>query len=132
MNARSLYITLALGLAGLQSSALAATQSPLPPPTLTPSAPEAPAASASAGADAPKPRTRRVAGPEGDKAGWRVLEDDDTRIEERVERGAVREIRVQPKNAPAYEVLVPQPNKIESGLGRTPTAGQRVWRVGSF
>ncbi len=87
-------------------------------------------------ADAPPPAT---------KPGWTVLpepelrqiivtEDESTRIEEVRVRGQTVKVTVQPKNAPAYEIIVGDASReLSPGAGSTRGAiGKSVWRVLDF
>jgi hypothetical protein len=73
--------------------------------------------------------------PDG-KVDQRVIEDDNTRIEELRVRGETRKITVHPKNskAPAYEIIVGDAtHDLSPGANTTrDTVGKRVWRVLDF
>jgi hypothetical protein len=62
----------------------------------------------------------------------RVLEDDQTRIEELRVRGVNRRLLVQPKMAgvSGYEILPEEPGR--DAADRRAAGGQRVWRLLSF
>jgi hypothetical protein len=79
------------------------------------------------------------------KPGWTVLpepelrqvvvtEDDSTRIEELRVRGQTVKVTVQPKNAPAYEIIVGDAShELSPGAGSTRGAiGKSVWRLVDF
>ena len=63
-----------------------------------------------------------------------VTEDDSTRIEEVRVRGQTVKVTVQPKNAPAYEIIVGDAShELSPGAGSTRGAiGKSVWRVLDF
>ena len=65
-----------------------------------------------------------------------VVEDDQTRIEERRVRGETEKVTVQPKNskAPAYEIVMGDGSRdLMAGPGSNRgTVGQRVWRLLTF
>lgn len=79
------------------------------------------------------------------KPGWTVLpepevrqvvvtEDESTRIEEVRVRGQTVKVTVQPKNAPAYEIIVGDAShELSPGAGSTRGAiGKSVWRLVDF
>ena len=63
-----------------------------------------------------------------------VTEDESTRIEEVRVRGQTVKVTVQPKNAPAYEIIVGDASReLSPGAGSTRGAiGKSVWRVLDF
>lgn len=63
-----------------------------------------------------------------------VTEDESTRIEEVRVRGQTVKLTVQPKNAPAYEIIVGDASReLSPGAGSTRGAiGKSVWRVLDF
>ena len=94
------------------------------------------ASAAAHAADAPPPAI---------KPGWTVLpepelrqvvvtEDESTRIEEVRARGQTVKVTVQPKNAPAYEIIVGDAShELSPGAGSTRGAiGKSVWRLLDF
>ena len=72
----------------------------------------------------PEPEVRQVI----------VTEDESTRIEEVRVRGQTVKVTVQPKNAPAYEIIVGDASReLSPGAGSTRGAiGKSVWRVLDF
>jgi len=73
---------------------------------------------------APEPEVRQIV----------VTEDESTRIEEVRVRGQTVKVTVQPKNAPAYEIIVGDASReLSPGAGSTRGAiGKSVWRVLDF
>jgi hypothetical protein len=65
---------------------------------------------------------------------WTVIEDDGARIEELRVRGQTQKVTVQPKNAPAYEIIMADGSRdLSAGAGSNRgAAGTRVWRVLDF
>ena len=65
-----------------------------------------------------------------------VIQDESTRIEEVKVGGQTESVKVQPKDAPAYEILPPHLARTRQGEhrgdGQSPTGGKRVWNVLSF
>ena len=63
-----------------------------------------------------------------------IIEDESTRIEELRVRGQTQKVTVQPKNAPAYEIIMGDGSReLSPGPGSTRgAAGQRVWHVLNF
>ena len=89
--------------------------------------------------------THAADAPPAIKPGWTVLpepelrqivvtEDESTRIEEVRARGQTVKVTVQPKNAPAYEIIVGDAShELSPGAGSTRGAiGKSVWRVLDF
>jgi len=99
----------------------------------------APAAQAAQAANAPpaiKPGWTVVLEPvpEAELRQIVVTEDESTRIEEVRVRGQTVKVTVQPKNAPAYEIIVGDAShELSPGAGSTRGAiGKSVWRLFAF